>query len=166
MMDANIQKTQKSSVPAHPKTVLSDDPEKALQEMMDRIDALRLVYVEENEALAHADTSSYMLLQKRKIQATQDYQDHATEFLARKDEMGNIGAALREEFKVLQTDFSVLTEENLTLLKRVQNGITRLHERVINAAKETATKDGVNYGAAGQLKRHSHNISLGLNESA
>lgn len=164
MMNAsNIQNT---AAAANRKVILSDDPEKALQEMMDGIDALRLVYLEENESLAHADTLSYMLLQERKIQVTQDYQARATEFMTRKDEMGNIDTELREKFRVLQADFSVVTEENLTLLKRIQKSIVRLHERVINAAKETVVKDGVNYGAAGQLKRHSRNMSMGLNESA
>jgi hypothetical protein len=162
----NTGNTQQTRTPATQNAVLASDPEKAMQDMMSRIDTLKQIYLEENEALAHSDTFSYMLLQDRKIEAAQDYQSGATEFLKRKEEMESLTPATREQFKVLQAEFTTTTTENLARLERMQKGVGRLHERVINAAKETVTKDGVNYGAKAELKRHSSNMSMGLNESA
>ena len=61
-------KTQKHSVV---ESGLSPNPEKAIQEMMSTIDALRGVYIEETDALEKADTNAFLNLQDKKLKTAQ-----------------------------------------------------------------------------------------------
>jgi hypothetical protein len=146
--------------------LLSENPEKAMQEMMESIDDLRLLYVKENAALAEVNTLEYIGLQDEKLETLQKYQNYAKQFVDRKEEMLRVSPDVYEKLQGIHKEFSDITSENLNLIKRMQGGIKRLHSRIINAAKETAEKDGVNYGYEAKLRRHSNTMSIGVNESA
>jgi hypothetical protein len=146
--------------------LLSKDPNKAMQDMMDTIDALRQVFVKENEALANADTKRFLALQDEKVAAAKRYQKGSEQFLARREELKTANPDKLVAFEDLYESFSETTRENLTQLSRMKKGMSRLHDHVMKAARDSADKDGVNYSAHGQLKSHTRSLSMGLNESA
>ena len=55
------------------KFMLSKDPGRAMQEMMDTINDLKTVYLEENEALMESDLRTFLKLQERKVNAAEKY---------------------------------------------------------------------------------------------
>jgi hypothetical protein len=146
--------------------VLSRDPQKAMQEMMATIDALRAVYVEENEALANADTRTFVGLQDRKIAAANKYQSGIAQILARKDEIRAADPTLRARLVGMHEEFSALTAVNVQAIERLQRGVKRLGDRIMNAAREAAQKEAVNYGKQGQLNKYKGPVSIGVSESA
>lgn len=147
-------------------TALSADPGKALQEMMDTIDALRLIYVEENEALANANTRLFLGLQEDKITRAQQYHDGLSQLMERKEEIKEAPLELREKLRKSHEEFSKVTHKNLWHLERMKKSVDRLNSRIMHSARKAAEKDGVNYGAQGKIQRTSRNISIGVSESA
>lgn len=148
------------------KFALSGDPKKAIQEMMATIDALRSLYLEENEALEKSDTRSFMMLQERKIETARKYQSGIAQILERKDEIRAADPALRQRLVAMQEEFSSITSRNVQALERVQRGVKRLGERIMNAARDAAQKDVVNYGKKGVLNKYKGPVSIGLSEKA
>src|SRR5690606_29276359 len=96
--------------------VLARDPNRAMQQMMETIDSLRNVYIEENAALAVADTDTFLRLQDRKIAAARNYQSGAEQLLKRRDDLKHIDVALKEQLREKQEEFSGLMAENLKSL--------------------------------------------------
>lgn len=146
--------------------ILSRDPHKAMHEMMAAIDALRAVYVEETTALEAADTRSFMLLQERKIEIARRYQDGIAQILERKDEFRAADPTLRQRLVQMQDDFGTIALKNVEALNRVNRGVKRLGERIMNSARDAAQKDAVNYGKKGVLNKQRGPLSIGISESA
>lgn len=146
---------------------LPRDPGHALNEMMQAIDALRNVYVEETTALKAADTKAFFNLQDKKIETAQKYHDGFTEFMLRKNEMLNVHPDLKKIFGRKQTEFSKVAAENIEALQRMSRTADRLGQRIMRAARENAARDGVAYGAGGNMNLHRNKpVTMGLNESA
>lgn len=148
------------------KFILSKDPNRAMQEMMDTIDALHAVFEEETNALIKADTRRFMDLQQRKISVTRQYQHGTEQFLSRKDEMKKAAPEKQRALKEKYLSFSDITQKNMHQLERMRGGINRLHDHIMKAARDNAGREGVNYSARGKLNAHSRRLSMGLNESA
>ena len=148
------------------KYALSNDPTKAMQEMMATIDALRSLYVEENAALDKCDTRTFLTLQDRKIETARRYQSGIAQMLERKDEIRAADPTLRQRLVAMQEDFSALTAANVKALDRVQRGVKRLGDRIMSAAREAAQKEAVNYGKKGLLNKYKGPVSIGVSESA
>ena len=146
--------------------VLAQDPNQAMLEMMQALDALRTVYIDENSALTSADTRRFMELQERKLEAAQHYHDTAAQVIERRDELKSADPALRRKLKDMHTDFSLMTETNLSGLERMNKSIKRLSERVVKSARDTAIRDTSHYGRKGTLNRNDRPVSMGVNESA
>jgi hypothetical protein len=146
--------------------LLSKDPNKALQEMMGSIDALRKVIEEENKALKEADVHRFMDLQERKISITKQYEDHTRQALRRREELKNAAEGQKKALRDAYKDFSRLSQENLSLIDRMRNSIGRLNRRIMIAARDVADKKGVNYGSSGEMHNELRGLSMGLNESA
>ena len=146
--------------------VLSRNPDRAMQEMMETIDTLRAIYVEENDALLAADTSRFLSLQQKKLEAARDYKAGAEQIMQRKAEFKNANPALRRKFETKYNEFSRLSTVNLDALARMRRVVQRLGDRIMSAAREAAQKDTPNYGATGNLNKNERRVSLGLNESA
>jgi len=139
----------------------------ALQDMMQTIDALRNVYVEETMALMACDTKTFFSLQDRKIDTAQKYHDGFTEVLARKDEMLAVHPDLKKLFGRKQVEFSKVAAENLEALARMRRTSERLGRRIMEVARDTATRESSAYGAGGSMSHHRNKpITMGLNESA
>ena len=158
----------RTNVPASDleKYALSADPHKAMQEMMATIDSLRTLYMEENAALDKCDTRTFLTLQERKIESARRYQSGIAQMLERRDEMRTADPAMRQRLVTMQEDFSTLTAANVKALDRVQRGVKRLGERIMNAARDAAQKEAVNYGKKGLLKKYKGPVSIGVSESA
>lgn len=146
--------------------VLSENPAKAMQEMMDTINDLRDVYTEETNALQAVDTMKFLQLQDRKIAAARDYQAGVDQIMKRREQFKNTPQAVRDELKRKQEEFSALTCANLDALERMQKTVRRLGDRIMKAARETAEKSSPNYGAKGSINKNKRPVSIGINESA
>lgn len=147
---------------------LSNDPKKAMQEMMDTIDQMRGVYLEETDALERMDAKAFLSLQDQKLQATDTYRLAIEDILARKKEMRTVDPAMKQELARMQRDFSDLSGRNLTALKRMQKTMVRLGETIQTAAKDSINKDrAVSYGESGRLESNeAKRVSIGVSETA
>lgn len=146
--------------------VLSRDPRKAMQEIMDIIDSLRLVMDAETAALKETDTGTFIRLQDDKIAAARKYQEGVTQMLARKEEMKGAPQALKDMLAQKREEFSQTADSNLDAIARMRKGMERLSNRIMQTAKreaEDARKFA--YGAHGKLEG-SGKASLGINERA
>lgn len=147
--------------------VLSRDANKALQEMMATIDALRGILVRETQALQHADTESFMLLQDHKLNVARDYQTGMAQLLARKDEIRlTADPGLKARLSNQQSDFHETVEVNRESLDRMRRSFHRLGERIMSVAREAVKKETqFAYGATGQMQAAGKG-SIGVNEQA
>lgn len=146
--------------------ILSNDPNQAMLEMMQALDALRTVYTDENKALTTSDTRRFMDLQERKIEAAQRYHDTAAQVIERREELKAADPALRRKLQDMHADFSILTETNLASIERMNKSVKRLGERVVKSARDAAMRDTSSYSRKGTLYRNDRPISTGVNESA
>jgi len=146
--------------------VLSRNPDKALNEMIETITALRAVYAEENAALLAADTKRFLALQARKIQTVKNYQSATQQIIVRSAEFKNVKPEVRYHLRMMQEDFAKLTDVNLKALDRMRKSVQRLGARIMHAAREAVQKNSVNYGKSGSMNRIERAVSIGINESA
>jgi hypothetical protein len=146
--------------------VLSSDPNKAMQQMMETIDSLRAVYIEENSALQSADTKKFLGLQDKKIAAARNYQYGAEQMVGRKDELQHIDNALKQALMQKQEEFAGIMAENLKGLDRIRKGVQRLNDRIMTSAREAAQTKNVNYSNKGKLNKNERPVSIGVSESA
>lgn len=147
--------------------MLSANPKQAIQDMMDTIDALRALYVEENDALDQADTKTFLSLQDRKIILARHYQDGAQQIVARRAELeDHITVDFRNSLHKKQEEFSEITSHNLIALERMRKSTQRLGNRIIQAARDAVRMEAPAYSARGQLESGERPVSIGLNESA
>lgn len=146
---------------------ISADPARAMQDMMDSIDALRAVYAKETAALRAADTPAFFALQDEKIAAAQTYHDRASAFIMRRDELKAANPNLKNLLRAKQEDFTRTAIENQDALERMRRTMERMGQRLIRAAREMAAQDSVSYGAGGNLNRQRNApVTTGISESA
>lgn len=149
------------------KFALSSDPKRAIQDMMQTIDALRNVYVAETMALAASDTPAFLSLQDQKIEAAQNYHTGISEFLTRKDEILTVHPDLKSLIRRKQEEFSDVARENLDALDRMRRTVDRMGNRIMQAARDAATREGVTYGKSGNMNGYKNKpVTMGLNKSA
>jgi hypothetical protein len=160
-----MQQTQKSTDST---ITLSANPERAIQEMMSTIDALREVYIKETEALDAADTKGFFTLQDKKLSAARDYQSGIQQMLARKDEMRAVDPSLKIRLERKRADFAQLAEKNADALGRMNRCMERLGNTMRNAAREAAAKDrAMSYGGTGAMQvPERKSVSMGVSETA
>ncbi len=147
---------------------LSGDPNTAMQEMMNSIDALRRVYVRETEALQVSDVQAFLAIQEQKIAAARACEAGAEEIIARKEEMKNANPLLKRRLEDLQKEFAELSEKNLDAVSRMQRVTERVGNVIRRAAKDAVDKQrAFSYGETGALSGSSkRSISTGLSETA
>ncbi|MBI4031182.1 MAG: flagellar protein FlgN [Proteobacteria bacterium] len=150
----------------NPDFILSKNPEKAIQEMMETIDRLRSVYTEETDALLQTDTMKFLQIQDRKISAACNYQAGVAQIVSRKDEMKKTNPGLHDALQKKQEEFAIVAVKNIDALTRMRRTVQRLGEHLSVAARAAIEKKSVNYGATGSINRPKHTVSIGINESA
>lgn len=146
--------------------MLSQDPNTAMQEMMQALDALRNVYDEENNALVAADTRRFMNLQEKKIEAAQRYHDSAAQLIERREEFASIDPVLRKRLREMHSGFSETTQRNIDGIERMNKSVQRLSDRIHKSALKMALRDAPNYRRNGMLTQQDKPVSMGINESA
>lgn len=146
--------------------MLSQDPNTAMQEMMQALDALRNVYDEENNALVAADTRRFMSLQEKKIDAAQRYHDSAAQLIERREEFEAIDPVLRKRLREMHSGFSETTQRNIDGIERMNKSVQRLSDRIHKSALKMALRDAPNYRRNGMLTQQDKPVSMGINESA
>lgn len=145
---------------------LSRDPNKAMQEMMFTIDRLRTSLLQETSALKDADTQSFLAMQDNKLDIARDYLEGMNQLISRKDELKNADEQLKDRLEEMRIDFGNIAHDNHAALSRMKNGMKRLGDRIMEAARETARKEKqFVYGANGHLQE-STSGTIGINESA
>jgi len=151
-----------------PKTGLSSDPQKAMQEMMDTIDRMRGVFEQETEVLEKLDTKGFLALQEEKLHTANIYKTNVQEILARKSEMKSISPVLKKELARSQEEFAELSSKNMKALKRMQRTMERLGTKIQRVAKETVNKDrALSYGEGGTIEQNKRkSVSIGVSETA
>ncbi|MCB1563112.1 MAG: flagellar protein FlgN [Alphaproteobacteria bacterium] len=161
----HIEQNTESRKQAH---FLSQDPEQAMQEMMESIDTLRAVYQEETEALITVNTQAFLDLQTQKLEAARTYQQGIEEILERREEMQNVNPLTKKRLAEMQKNFSTLSEQNMEALKRMQRTMDRLSQTIRKAAKDAAHKQrAFSYGENGTLQSDNGKIvSTGISETA
>lgn len=152
--------------PVRKKYVLPSNPNKAMQEMMTTIDKLRLTMVEETNVLKDADTKTFLAMQDKKIDVARDYLEGMTQLIARKEELKKADPALTQRLEKMRLQFAETVHDNHAALARMQNGMKRLGERIMETAREAARRqEQIVYGANGHMLSGSK-ATIGVNESA
>lgn len=145
-----------SNIPKNPvgPFILSRNPEKAIQEMMETISNLQKVYIKETEALEKSDTDSFLNLQEEKLTAAHYYQDHISQIIQRRDEMRGLDPSLRRKLENMHTELSETGIKNMRAIERMKRGLDRLAGTLRDAAKKEAEKkQGLHYGATGHIRK-------------
>lgn len=132
--------------------MLSSNPKKAIQEMMESIDHLKTVYERETEALNKSDVKTFMALQEEKISTAQIYQDNIAQMMSRKEELKAMDAEARNKLEDMQSEFAQLAKRNMLALKKMQKTMDRFGGTLREAAREAVKKDhSTNYTASGRM---------------
>ena len=169
MNNLTQEKNMKSASPTRkeaPRRRLPNDPNRAMSEMMVTIDRLRSSLVKETAALKEADTKTFMELQDEKLDVAREYLDGMEQLLSRKDDMKKSDPALQDKLEAMRVDFSEIAQQNHAALERMQNGMKRLGERIMETARDASRKERqIIYGGNGQMQSGLKS-TMGLNESA
>lgn len=146
--------------------ILSNDPHKAILEMMQTIDALRNVMIQETAALDNTDTDKFFSLQDDKLRVARDYQSGMSQLLDRKESLRAADPTLKKRLEAMQQTFHATAVENRKSIERMRKGMERLGDRIMRIARQAAEKETrLVYGATGQMQAGGK-ASMGINESA
>lgn len=146
--------------------ILSKNPDKAMQQMMDTIDQLRNQMIAETNALKDTNTQEFMRLQDDKITVSRQYMHAYEEMIERKEEMKKAKPSLKQKLEVMRAEFAQTTKENMTAIERMSRGMKSLENRIMDTARKEAQKDKqFAYGATGQIS-NGLKSTIGINESA
>lgn len=145
--------------------LLARNPDKAMQQMMDTIDVLRMQMIAETEALKDTNTQEFMRLQDDKITISQRYARSMEEMIERKEEMRKARPALIEKLKAMRAEFATITQENIIEIEKMSKGMKSLETRIMEAARKEAQKGNqFAYGASGRLN-NGLTSTIGINEA-
>ncbi len=147
---------------------LSKNPQTAMQEMMNTVDALRDIYKRETDALESMNTQMFLEIQAEKLKAAQEYQAGITQITERKEEMKSIGPLLRKRLEDSHKDFQAVSEKNMQALGRMSRVTEHLGNTIRNAAKDAVVKQrAFSYGETGALNSGGNKtVSMGISETA
>lgn len=144
------------------------DTNAALRELIKTISDIQNVYTEENEALAAHDPKKFMDLQDKKLLVARAYQSDIGQMIARKNELKTADPALRQQLKIMQENFSMISKENLAALDRMNRTAERLGNTIRDAViREVQSTQTYSYGETGQIYggRAGRGVSTGLSET-
>ncbi len=148
--------------------MLSRDPNKAMEETIRTIENLQDVYERETKSLLASDTRSFLAIQDEKLAAARQYQSSVEEIIKRKEEMRDVPAAMKQQLRKMQEDFTSMAHTNLDSLSRMQRTVGRLGNTIRRAAQDVAReKRTYSYGDTGEIdNNHKKSISMGVIETA
>ena len=151
-----------------PQKTLSNDPRRAMQEMMDTIDVMRSVYERETETLEKLDTKGFLSIQDEKLRTANIYKARIEEILLRKNEMRGVDPSMKKKLERTQEQFAELASKNMAALKRMQRTTERLGGTIQKIAKDSVNKQNTfSYGETGHMhKNEKKRVSIGVSETA
>lgn len=145
---------------------LSNDPNRAMEEMMVTIDKLREALVAETKVLREANTVAFMNMQDKKLDVARDYMDGMQQLFSRKDELKAADPTLKERLEQKRSEFADVAHDNHAAIERMRSGMKRLGDRIMDNAREKARRDRqIVYGSQGHMQS-GLKASIGINESA
>lgn len=157
---------QTNATAQKPRFTLPRDPNKAMTMMMVTIDRLRASLIDETNALKDSDTQTFLSLQDTKLNVARDYLEGMGQLLARKDELQSADEGIKSKLEIMRNEFSDTAHENHAALQRMQAGMKRLGERIMETAREAAKKeDQIIYGSGGRMQE-ANKATMGISESA
>ena len=148
-------------------TALSEDPVKAIKEVIVVIHTLNEVYEHETHSLETLNTPEFLGLQDTKLNIAQSYAACIRDLKSRgQDAFKKVPHKLKLRLKEMQNKFSILAKRNVMALERMRILSNRLGETIHSAAKESAkNQQTFRYGENGSLyKKHKHALSMGISE--
>lgn len=148
------------------KFMLSASPEKAMQEMVNLVSSLLDVFSQENSALAKTSTREFLSVQEKKLEISRKYRDAVEQIIERKGEFKDVNPELKRKLAEMHETFCAISAENLNGINRLKKAVSRLGDRIMDAARTAARKESVNYSAKGNLKNNDRRLSVSINESA
>ena len=146
--------------------ILSRQPDKALAEMVQVFDRLRVAIEEENIVLAACDARRFIKIKDRKAFAAADYHSGMRQLIQRKHEFQGMQSHMRAHILAMEMEFRQLSTRNLELIGRMLKSAERLGARVKHATIEAVRRRAPNYGAGGSLTETRRPVSMSLNRSA
>lgn len=147
------------------KIKLSTDPNKAIEEMMITIDELRQTLIEETKILDDADSIRFMEFQDKKLKNARAYMNGMQQLISRKEEIRQADPTLKQRLEEKRAEFAEITHHNYAALQRMQHGIKRLGDRIIENARVAVRREKeIIYGSRGQMHL-GKKASMGINES-
>jgi len=149
-----------------PRIRLSRDINKAMTEVMATIINFKKFLLEETKALKDADTPLFLQMQDEKLEIARDYLEGMSQLMARKEDLKKADEKTKLKLEDMRNDFANIAADNYASINRMKNGMKRLSDRIMEAARETARRDKeIIYGATGRMMSAT-NGTIGINESA
>ncbi len=147
---------------------LSDDPTKAVKEMIAIIGTLNDVYARETNALERMDTKTFLSLQDTKLSVAECYAAGIRDLQSRADALAKIPNKLKNALHEMQEKFAALATRNITALDRTRRLTDRLGETIHMAARQSVEQQSTHgYGDTGHVHRRAKQaVSMGINEQA
>lgn len=148
--------------------LLPKNTDAAITEVIKTIDALRLVYEEENIVLTNMDSKAFIALQDKKANAARMFQIHMGQMIARKDEIKAAPQSLKDNLKAAHSHFQDISIKNMIAIERMQRCTERLGNTIRNAAIKAAQgMRTYSYGETGSISSFAKNklVSSGLSET-
>ena len=149
-----------------PRVRLPRDINKAMQDVMKTIIRFKAFLQTETAALRDADTPQFLSLQDEKLDIARDYLEGMAQLMSRKEELKKADEGLKNKLELMRNDFADIAADNHAAINRMKNGMQRLSDRLMEAARETARRDKeIIYGATGRMMSATSG-TIGINESA
>lgn len=148
--------------------LLPKNTDAALGEVIKTIDALRLVYEEENLALIKMDSKTFIALQDKKADAARMFQIHMGQMIARKEELKSVPQILKDNLRAAHSRFQEISIKNMIAIERMQRCTERLGNTIRSAAiKAAQDMRTYSYGETGSISSFAKNklVSSGLSET-
>ena len=149
-----------------PRVRLSRDINKAMQEVMVIIDNLQTFLIKETNALKDTDTPLFLTMQDEKLEVSREYLEGLSQIMGRKEELVTADESLKMRLEEMRNQFAEIAADNHASINRMRNGMERLSQRIMEAARETARKEQqIIYGAGGRMQSANRG-TIGVSESA
>lgn len=130
------------------------------------VTALKDVLSRETDALKATKTALFIELQDEKVEVARRYELLVNNLMDRPLELKKADSKLKAQLQRLQGDFSAVSSENLTWIKRMEGATKKLGETIMRSARESAEiKTQFAYGSSGKMQRGNKAL-IGLDERA
>lgn len=126
-------------------------PEYVLTSLLGLMGSLKSIYTEEIDAMKRNDTKTFMELQPDKQALTRDYEMRVKEIQARAAAIKESDPILRQKVIAEQTELEILADRSQQAALRMAEGIRRLQERLMFAAREAIAQEKIQYTHRGSL---------------